>query len=177
MHDSENLIGQYKLLHADTITHFPGYSILPHAYLVHRLIRKFHPKSLLDYGCGSGLQYHKERLQDWFGVMPYLYDPAVPLFETPPAPDAKFDGIICSDVMEHIAERDIPSTLQYLTTAAQMFIFFTICCRPARRLLPDGRNAHVTVRPESWWHKQVSENDASRCEGRSPLTIQLVFTP
>jgi len=175
--DSEGLIAQYQALHREGITHFPGYSILPHAYLVHRLCRKFKPKSLLDFGCGAGLQYHKERLQDWFGIMPYLYDPAVPMFETPPPKGATFDGIICSDVMEHIAERDIPDTIRYLTDTARQFIFFTICCRPARRLLPDGRNAHVTLRTEAWWHDQVNQHDQSRLEGRTPLAIQIVFTP
>jgi hypothetical protein len=35
--------------------------------------------------------------------------------------------------------------------------FFLVSTRLANQLLPDGRNAHLTVQPAEWWHDQMRD--------------------
>ena len=35
---------------------------------------------------------------------------------------------------------------------ADKFAFFAISTRPAKKTLPDGRNAHLTVQSPDWWY-------------------------
>lgn len=149
-----DLIEQYRIMHADPeAAHFPGRSCLPYAWEINRMVREFRCRTLLDYGCGRGLQYSEERVQDWWGVMPTLYDPAVPEFAAKPS--GPFDGVLCTDVLEHIFEDDLRATLTEIYGLARYAVFFSICCRAARRSLPNGMNCHVTIRREAWWRETL----------------------
>jgi len=50
---------------------------------------------------------------------------------------------------------------------ADKFIFISICTRPAKKKknLSDGRNCHLTVKPEDWWQK--------KCESLVPSNVFL----
>ena len=147
-----NLIEQYRSLHNDG--KFKGLSILKHVYEISDLVRETNSLTLLDYGCGRGNQYtdadcHKY----WGGILPTLYDPAVPGHSQRPV--GRFDGVICTDVAEHIPEEEIEDFLKDVFNYAGKFVFITICTREARKTLPDGRNAHLTVRPREWWKSKI----------------------
>ena len=53
----------------------------------------------------------------------------VPEFET--LPDGPFDGIISTDVLEHIPEEQIPETINMITKRADKFVFLAIATSPA----------------------------------------------
>lgn len=145
-----NLCDQYKLMHEQGA--FKGYSLLPHVEDIAKLVKKYDAKTLLDYGCGKGLQYTEKRAHDaWGGIMPTLYDPHVEGLNI--EPKNKFDGIICTDVLEHVPEDEVKSVLRKLMAYRREFgfIFITICTRPAKKTLPDGRNCHLTIKSKEWW--------------------------
>jgi hypothetical protein len=150
-----SLLDQYEKLHADPGA-FSGRSLNRHAVDIGVLVRATHAETLLDYGCGKAEQYTQDLAHlAWGGIVPTLYDPAVPQFAA--RPEGTFDGVICTDVLEHVLESDLKLMLRDVFGYARRFVFFSIATRPAKRLLPDGRNAHVTVRDERWWRDRISE--------------------
>lgn len=158
----EDYSAMYRELHERKAKAFSGKSIrvgVPH---IVKLVEQTKPRRMLDYGCGKGIQYHELKVhQEWGGILPYLYDPGVMRFSR--RPSGAFDGVICTDVMEHIAEADVHEILtdifSYLPERRDggvSFAFFWIACRPARRkTLPDGRNVHLTVMPPEWWEEKI----------------------
>lgn len=168
------LIQQYEEMHAEAAAgkyHFPGRSVLMHAWIINQMIRKSdNPvSSLLDYGCGLGLQYSVEHVQNWWGIQPVLYDPAVPNFAQ--RPTQKFDGVICSDVMEHIPRDEVGEVIEDVYSYATQWVFFSICCRPASRTLPNGINAHCTLLDENEWKALL------KLYGNAGIKTRLVFNP
>lgn len=150
MHGNEtatllNLTDQYRMMHE--AGHFPGFSVKQHVEAIGDLVKKTGSNTLLDYGCGKGRQYAELNLHRSWNISPSLYDPAT----FPQKPEGKFDGVICTDVLEHIPEEDLPDTLSEIFGYARKFVFLSICCRPAKKVLPDGRNCHLTIKPEQWW--------------------------
>lgn len=131
--------------------HFGGLSMLPHVDQIGALIKKHRAKTLLDYGSGRGEQYADGRIMQEWGLEPTLYDPAVPWLAA--RPKGKFDGVICTDVLEHLDHPSIAIT--DIFEHVKRFAFFSICCRPAKKILPDGRNCHLTVKPQEWWLSEI----------------------
>jgi hypothetical protein len=77
------------------------------------------------------------------------YDPAYAPFNV--LPDKKFDGVISTDVLEHCPEEDIPWILDEMFGYATRFVFANVACYPAKKRLPNGENAHCTIRTPEWW--------------------------
>lgn len=150
----------YSRLH-ENAKYFPGYSIDPYVAQIAELVALVKPLRLLDYGCGKGFQYLVHRVHEkWGGLLPYCYDVGVRQLSA--HPEGKFDGIICTDMMEHIEEGDVDAVLadifNLLREGSVGFVFFSICCLPARKkVLPDGRNVHLTVRPPEWWDARIKK--------------------
>lgn len=114
--------------------------ILPH-------LKALKPASLIDYGCGKGLlgPLVGRRL----GIADIgRYDPAVPAFSAKPG--RRFDVLINVDVLEHIPEDELDAVLADMAAVADEAIL-VIDTAPARTLLSDGRNAHVTLHGADWW--------------------------
>lgn len=135
---------------------FLGLSVLKFADEIGELIKTHGVETVLDYGAGQGHQYlPPHSLDKKWGVKVTCYDPAVDgMDELSPG---MFDMVICSDVLEHLAEEDITATLWRISERARRFAFLTVCCRPAKKTLPDGRNAHVTVKPLHWWEAKLKD--------------------
>lgn len=148
------LIAEYRRM-ATEGTNFRGLSVIQHARTIGKLIRKTGAKSLLDYGSGWGDAYQPPGVQKEWGVAaPVCYDPSIPGREVKPA--QTFDGVICSDVLEHIPERHVPAVVAELFEFADKFVFASVCCRPAKKFFADQKtNLHVTVRPFAWWRAQM----------------------
>jgi hypothetical protein len=171
----------YGTMHEAKAKAFSGYSIKPYVHQIAALISGFSqpyydgredpPRPLLDYGCGKGYQYLALRVHEhWGGLLPVCYDPGVVQLRT--KPEGKFNGIICTDVLEHIEEADIDSVLDDIFgfAADYAFVFLAIACRPAKRKrLPDGRDVHVTIKPPQWWRKRLAKYE------RAGLTIVVEF--
>ena len=147
-------IEEYKKYHAELETNYPGNNLKPQLLHVKDLVIDTKSKTLLDYGCGKGLQYTKWKHHEELGIdIPALYDPAVPQYKD--LPDGPFDGVISTDVLEHIPEKHLPETFDQIFSRAERFVFLAICTRPAIAVLPSGENAHCTLKPCSWWAEQI----------------------
>ena len=146
----------YGKLHAEKGSRFAGFSLIPHAEMIAQLVKKHGSKTLLDFGCGKGYQYFDKNIHaTWGGIMPTLYDPAVPDFAK--KPHRKFDGVICTDVMEHIELGDMSTTLRDVFRYSRHWVFFSISTRPSKKEFPDGRNLHVTVKSPKWWDAKLEK--------------------
>lgn len=156
---------QYGALHAHH-KKFRGYSTNHYTAEIAKLVEQTGARRLLDYGSGKGMQYLDHRIHEqWGGILPYCYDPGYPPLAK--RPDGTFDGIICTDVMEHIDPRDVDAVLddifglltpiQIGHVAPPCFAFFGIATTAAyRKTLPDGRNVHLTVQPGHWWDEKLA---------------------
>lgn len=120
-----------------------GISGQRYAQTVDHLATKLGTHDILDYGCG------KRTLESALGYFIRNYDPAIPeLAESPKYPA---DIVVCTDVLEHIEPEmldDVLDDLQRLTRKLGMFVIAT---GPAKKVLEDGRNAHLIQEGESWW--------------------------
>ena len=182
------LTALYRSLHRDGETRlgltaaetYPGVSLFPHVKRIKELIVRTGATTLLDYGCGKGMQYEPHRLMvpgvgEFDGVLEYwdvdeirCYDPCFERYST--LPEGKFDGVISTDVLEHCTEDDIPWIVDEMFSYAQHFVFACIACYAAKSTLPNGENAHTTVRPFAWWQNIFSETAA-----RYPNVIWKIF--
>jgi hypothetical protein len=146
---------------------FNGRSLRAQAQRIKRLIDKTGATTVLDYGSGKGQQYDPKPLPiqgegTWDEVLDYwgvdevvCFDPAYPPYSNPPS--ERFDGVVSTDVLEHCPEEDIPWIVDEIFSFAQRFVFATIACYPARKRLPNGENAHITLREPEWWRAILDE--------------------
>lgn len=102
---------------------------------------------LLDYGCGSNL-YLAKNLKVNRKVTYQAYDPGVPRFSKPPLPAQM---VACIDVLEHVEPERLDAVLDDLCRLAEGMVFLTVTTVAAKKFLSDGRNAHLTQQPMSWW--------------------------
>jgi hypothetical protein len=140
---------------------FPGQSLGEHVLSIWSMVQKFNCRTLLDYGCGKAMLYQRNNqiqlpdgrkasnLQELLGVDATLYDPGVRRYSEKPA--GRFDIVVCTDVLEHCGEDDLPWIVGELFDYAQHCLFANVACYPARKHLPNGENAHCTVKPVDWW--------------------------
>lgn len=156
------VIDQYKEMHKNP-KRFPGYSAKSYVAEIKELIDSTGAETMLDYGCGKGYQYLNKRIHElWGGMLPQCYDPAVTFLDTKPYATSRFDGVMCTDVLEHVPVEEINDVLFDLFHYADKFVFMAIATFPARKTLPDGRNCHLTVKSEAWWHEKVAKIAASK---------------
>ncbi|MFP6685114.1 MAG: class I SAM-dependent methyltransferase [Polyangiaceae bacterium] len=140
---------------------FSGKMLMEQAATNAELISRTGSQSLLDYGCGKGEAYEAKDIElaggeraasltDYWQIDELRrYDPGYEPFSQ--LPTASFDAVLCIDVLEHITEPDLPWVLNELFGYAQKFVFANIACYPAKKHLPNGQNAHCTVRSPEWW--------------------------
>lgn len=115
------------------------------------LINKYNAKSFLDYGCGKGnLVKHLENITN---LIVNGYDPCVPEFDNSPEPA---DIIFCVDVLEHIEEDKIQSVLEHILSLIKKAFFAHVTLTPSNKVLPDGRNAHILLKPEKYWDEMFT---------------------
>jgi SAM-dependent methyltransferase len=106
-------------------------------------------ETVLDYGCGKG-----EMGRNWNKVT--SYDPCVKKFST--RPDGRFDLVACCDVLEHVEPECLGEVLHDIFGYAERVVYLVISTRPATKTLADGRNAHLIVKPEDWWHELLAQS-------------------
>ena len=111
--------------------------------------------SVLDYGCGKGLIVESLRKKFQVNDMQINgYDPCVEAFSRPAKAS---DVLICTDVLEHIEPDTINNVLKHIGNLTEHICFLVIDLMPAVKTLPDGRNAHILLRPTGWWLDKLSE--------------------
>ena len=123
---------------------------------IKKIVEFFQSQSALDYGSGgcnlNTIKFNdKEKFIDYVGLKKiYSYEPARNKIKK-----KKCDLVLCFDVLEHIFINDIPWVLKDLFSNAKQCVIINVACYNAAALLPNGENAHVTVRPPLWWLGQI----------------------
>lgn len=113
-----------------------------HVERILNLCKLYNTKDILDYGCGKGT------LAINFPFNIHQYDPAVEQHSALPEPA---DILACTDVLEHIEPEYIANVLDHISSLIKKVAYFVISISPAKKHLPDGRNAHILLRPANWW--------------------------
>lgn len=167
-----DLVALYREMAAEG-KNFLGLSLLNHAAEIGSLIRRTGARTILDYGSGRGDAYFTPHQiqRDWGVDRPFLFDPAFPQHDVLPPAGVLFDGVICSDVLEHVPEDEVRALVDDLFEFSRGFVWASVCCRPAKKHFADGRNMHVTVKPIEWWRAVFAE-----CAGARQADWQLVET-
>lgn len=167
------LLAQFKQLHSEgnPAEQIPperclaGEQLPRHAVSIKLLIDKHGAKSLLDYGSGKGHQYGPMDLQlpdgtkfvsipAYWGIESLeCYDPAHQPLES--LPEGPFDGVICTDVLEHCPEDDLRWIVGELFSHARSFVFANVACYPPTIRFDHRTAAHSTVRDQDWWQALI----------------------
>tara|TARA_B100000902_G_scaffold382857_1_gene421010 strand:+ start:540 stop:1124 length:585 start_codon:yes stop_codon:yes gene_type:complete len=159
------IIEKYKNFHINGTSKlsgpntFIGYSLVKWINKIKEIILSSNSKTIIDYGCGKALLYNNKinisnktykNIQEYWGVKEvFLYDPAVEKYSLQPS--KKADGIVCTDVIEHIPEEDVITFINNLFKFANRFVFFVIATMPASKHFDDGRNIHLCIKTENEW--------------------------
>lgn len=138
-------------------------------------LRRYNVKSILDAGCGSGklmqkliTEYADEFDVHGFDISVNCLDPffddlkqeilSVGCLWNPEDLQKKYDGVICTDVMEHIPTDRVPAVLRNLQNCTRNLGYFSVA------LFPDGYGKilvneplHLTVESPEWWFQRFEE--------------------
>ena len=90
------------------------------------------------------------------------FDPGVP--ELSNLPPARFDIMVSTDVLEHRPEDDLPWIMDEMIGKAERFVFATVALYPAQKILPNGENAHCTLKSPEWWRALIEDVTAARSD-------------
>jgi len=126
----------------------PNYGSTSRLYapLIAKIIQDSNAQSLSDYGAGKGrLKGELEALGIFTDYRPY--DPAYPDYGPPRAADLS----VCIDVLEHAEPEYLDNIIHDLYKITLRCGLFTIHTGPTKKMLPDGRNAHLIQAPPSFW--------------------------
>ena len=191
--DYYELLDSYKELHKEE-GKFRGISLVPLVPTLINVIKENNSKTLLDYGCGKAIPYSKKEcksiglkkpVQELCNLDSFaLYDPAYPKYSK--LTKKKYDIVVCTDVMEHIAEQDIDWVLKDILSHSKKAVFLNISCQPALKHFKEGKfkgqNVHVSVFHGTWWSDKVKNiwNDFQRlkiymiCVGKDYTHIECI---
>lgn len=172
------LLEQYRLMHGFEATeaagsekaeYFAGRTLKKSFAPIGALVREAGAHDILDYGAGKGKLHapwpgapegSRYRSQpDWGGVKIICYDPGYPPFAEPF--EGQADGVISTDVVEHIPVDDVPWIVDEMFGHARKFVYVVAASYPAIKTLPNGENAHCTIMPPIWW-RQVFDIAAAK---------------
>ena len=128
--------------------------------LIKGLVVGSRSKTILDFGSGHGNQYKNMRLNDRFCISidnVYCYDIGIPEYAV--IPDGQFDGVISTDVLEHIPEEFLDENIKTIFEKATKFVYIAVHCGKSIKTLSDGSNAHCTIHPPRWWSKRIKQHN------------------
>ena len=165
---------------------YAGKSIVPWIATIKDLITLTNSKTLLDYGSGKGFQYKSMLLEDrnqmkykslqkyWNISEIYCYDPGYSPYQK--LPRKQYDAVILTDVLEHCYQEDVKWILAEIFGLTRKFVFANIACYQARQILPNGENAHCTIRPAAWWESILHLVASDYPEVKYCVWVEFVWT-
>lgn len=161
---------QYKELHEQKDDY--GTSSIELLDEVCLFIDYLQPKTILDYGCGKGLLSNKIA-ELYPNIKVYQYDPSIPGLEKIPV--VKADLVINTDVLEHIPENILPNVVKNISEISQN-VYFQLHHGLAAAILPNGENAHCTVKPPVWYHEMFKKyfNNVNPLKGKHPINSVVI---
>lgn len=135
-----------------------------HQRTINCIINKFKVKSVLDYGCGLKHTLLNSIIARNKNIKAVGYDPGVTDEQQnnvlKNAIDFSFqpDLLISNDCLEHVPEDELKQCWDIFLRLNPKYIFLGVSTRPAVILLPDGSNAHKTVKEGIWWESEINKN-------------------
>lgn len=163
----EDLIEYYRNKHA---TEAYGDTSVKYLRFLRPEIALLKPATVIDYGCGQS------RLLDLLardiGFRGIRHDPAIPEFSARPSEPA--DLLICIDVLEHVEEADLDAVIADMRSLCREAIV-VVDTKKAVQVLPDGRNAHVSLHPHAWWQERLSRQFGPLTPIRCPRSTRAGF--
>lgn len=115
--------------------------------MAERLMYLCGSRDILDYGCG------KKTLEMALGFKIKNYDPCIKGNEVA----IPSEVVACTDVLEHIEPEHLEEVLADLRRVTKGVCYMTIASKPARKVLADGRNAHLIQEGVEWWLFRLSK--------------------
>ena len=142
---------QYEELQKSFHESTPAYGTSGTKYVDHVLgmATQLKTQDICDYGCG------KATLQKGLPFPIQNYDPFMPEYTKRPHPAML---VVCTDVLEHIEPASLREVLIDLQSLTLQALFLQVATRPAKKFLPDGRNAHLIQQPAAWWLPQLLQH-------------------
>lgn len=65
--------------------------------------------------------------------------------------------VVCTDVLEHIEPACLDEVINHMRALMRVAGYFVIATRPDEsKLLSDGRNPHLIIKPGDWWRSRLS---------------------
>lgn len=122
---------------------------------INPFLKQYQPTTILDFGCGHGALMHSI-MEAYPDTMVDGYDPGSATHST--MPSQSFDCVVSADVFEHIEPEHLDQILTMIGQKMQRVGWFRIACYPAKKTLPDGRNAHLIVELPEWWRAKLLKN-------------------
>jgi len=147
MNEYEEYLEQAKLVHQKD-NYWEGRTLLNYIPEINKLIKDNNYETILDYGCGQA----KHQPQDWNVTN---FDPAVLRYSSKPT--GSFDLVICIDVLEHIPQIGLKDVIDDIFSFKAKHHFISVHTGKAIKLLPNGKNAHATIKPREWWQEIFSD--------------------
>jgi len=138
---------QLQTLHEENVTWGNG----PRMYMlrISKWILEEEVTELLDYGCGKG-----KNVPFILPIKIVNYDPGVPQWSADPQ---VCKHLLCIDVLEHIEPEHLYSVLEHIASKFTVGAMLNIALTESKHFLPDGRNAHILLRPVAWWVEVLQE--------------------
>lgn len=134
-----------------------------HAGAVKKFAEELGTNVILDYGCGR--EALKAALGDGFKVEGF--DVGIPSRSALPKPAGL---VVASDILEHVESKKLDNVLSHICRLAEKGIYLVIATRPANATLPNGKNAHLQIKPAEWWIDRISQLEVA------DRTVQIVGT-
>jgi 2-polyprenyl-3-methyl-5-hydroxy-6-metoxy-1,4-benzoquinol methylase len=141
---------EYRKLNKELHENNKHYGVSGVYYLddILKIITALNTSDILDYGCGKGTLSMN---------LPFTikqYDPAIKKHSKEPNPS---DIVVCTDVLEHIEPEFLDNVLNHIASLTKKIAYVSACTREAKKTLPDGRNAHLIIKPFEWWEEKFKE--------------------
>jgi hypothetical protein len=150
---------QYKELHENSTGYDTGGNYFAPTIL--ELADRHGCKSILDFGCGKG-GLMRRLTRDRSDLTVWGYDPFSPNEQITEMPTRDFDMVVSTDMLEHVEEDDVPCVLGQMALMRSKVMLLVVSNRWAHQFLPDGNNAHATVKPLEWWQVKIAECTKAR---------------
>jgi trans-aconitate methyltransferase len=130
--------------------------------LIETIIAERNISSVFDFGCGRNANIIIHLAEKFPHLKLLGYDPAITentkLTSNVLPNNSKFDLVISTDCLEHVPENELSQCFEIFKQVDPKYMLHVICTRAAEQTLPDGTNAHKTIKPRIWWRKKFASN-------------------
>jgi cyclopropane fatty-acyl-phospholipid synthase-like methyltransferase len=149
---SDNYIKQLRLLHGDMKRPKGFGGKFKRVKPFEKFLETHDIKTVLDYGCGKGVMLYNYR--EIFSNIEFDgYDIAMDEFRT--IKQQSYDVVFSNDVLEHIEPEYLNNVLKHINSLSSRYVWLRIDTIPAKKILSDGRNAHLILENQTWWEKKL----------------------